>query len=131
MRKGNCMSVCHNKCAPVPSWFLKRKLRKLKLDELQGKQLDRLISSAVSARHDRVSARGELHGNVAELLREPEFNREKATEAIRTASDRYIDSATKFINIFGEFYDGLESWQQEKLQSMWQKRGCCGVRFRH
>jgi Spy/CpxP family protein refolding chaperone len=131
MNKGNCIPVCHGKRAPVLNWFLKRKLRKLKLGELQRKQLDQLISSAASVRRDRLSAKGELHSNVAELLSAPEFNREKAAEVIRTATAHHIDSATKFIDIFGEFYDGLESWQQEQLQAMWQKRGRCGVRCCH
>jgi len=131
MNKGTCILGHHGKRAPVLNWFLKRKLRRLKLDESQRKQLDKLILSAGSARYDRLSTRDQLHSNVAELLSKPEFNREKAAEVMRTATSHHIDRATKFIDTFGEFYDGLELWQQEQLQAMWQKRGCCTVQYCH
>jgi hypothetical protein len=131
MNKGTCILGCHGKRAPVLNWFFKRKLRKLKLGDSQRKQLDQLIISAESSRHDRLSASDELHSNVAELLSEPEFNRENAAEVIRTATSHHIDRATKFIDTFGEFYDGLDSWQQEQLQAMWKKRGRCAVQCCH
>lgn len=131
MNKGTCILGHHGKRAPVLNWFIKRKLRKLKLDESQRKQLDKLILSAGSARHDRLSTRDQLHSNVAELLSKREFNREKAAEVMRTATGHHVDHATKFIDTFGEFYDGLESWQQEQLQAMWQKRGRCAVQCCH
>ena len=131
MNKGTCISTCHGKRAPVLNWFLKCKLRKLKLGERQRGQLDRVILCAASARHDHLSARGELHSSLAELLSEPEFNREKAAEVMRTATGHHVDRATKLIDTFGEFYDGLDSRQQAQLPTMWQKRGHCAVRCCH
>lgn len=126
-----CKSACHCKRSPVLNWLLKRKLRKLKLGERQREQLDQLILSTASARHDHLSARGELHSSLAELLSEPEFNRDKAAEIMRTATGHQVDRATKLIDTFGEFYDGLDSRQQAQLRAMWQKRGRCAVRCCH
>jgi len=126
-----CKSACHCKRSPVLNWLLKRKLRKLKLGEHQREQLDQMILSTASARHDHLSARGELHSGLAELLSEPEFNRDKAAEVMRTATDHQLDRATKLIDTFGEFYDHLDSRQQAQLRAMWKKRGRCAVRCCH
>lgn len=117
--------------SPLRKWLIGRKLRKLKLDDSQIEKLDALFANARPVRNNHPIANDRVQEYIIEIMAEKAFNREKAAELIRTASDQDANRAIATVEAYGEFYLGLESWQQEQVQRMWKKRRHCASRCCH
>lgn len=115
----------------IRKWLIGRKLRKLKLDNSQIDKLDELFAGLRSTTEACFVANIELQQHITELLTEDGFNHDKAANLIHSVADQHTERATEIAVRFGEFYQGLESWQQQQLRAMWQKRRRCASRCCH
>lgn len=131
MNTSNLNARCCSIRSPIRKWLIGRKLRKLKLDDSQIAKLDSLFASASSASKNHDNAKYGVQKSISVMLAEEGFNRKKAVELIHTAAEQHVEHATEIVEAFGEFYQGLEPWQQKQVQAMWQKRRHCTSRRCH
>ena len=119
---------CCRKRSPLRQWLIGRRLRKMKLDDGQVEKLDELFASARTADKESGIGKNELRACISAMITDQAFDREKAAEHINSAVQKRAERMTDIAVAFGEFYQGLEPWQQQQLQALWRKRGHCGSR---
>ena len=131
MNTGTTNTRCCNRPNPIRKWLIGRKLRKLKLRDNQLEQLDALIASTRSTGWACGYDSSKVQRSLIALMTEQDFDHDKAAALIRTAADQQVERATQIAAAFGEFYQGLEAWQQAQLQNVLRKRSRCQSRCCH
>ena len=125
MNMNSFNSHCGTKRNSIAKWLINRRLRKLKLDDKQKEKLDALFATTGSAIKDHRIVKNEVQEHFTAMMAEDGFDRDKAAELIRAAADQHVDRATEIAEAFGDLYETLEPWQQQKVLAMWQKRRHC------
>ena len=110
---------------PIAKWLINRKLRKLKLDDVQKEKLDALFDVASSAYKDHKIEKNEVQEQMTTMLAADGFDRDRTAELIRASADRHADHATEIADAFGDLYETLDPSQQEQVLAMLQKRRHC------
>ena len=122
---------CCRKRRPLRQWLIGRKLRKMKLDDDQAEKLDALFASARTADKESGIGKNELRAYIGEMITDQAFDPERAAERINSAAQQHAERMSNIAVAFGEFYQGLEPWQQQQLQALWHKRRHCVSRCCH
>lgn len=122
-----------NKCRrdrghPIRKWLIGRRLRKLGLDDRQKEQLDALFADACKAGGTPGYGRGEL---LRTMMTEQGFDQGRAEALIRETADRHVRYATETVASFGDFYQGLQPWQQAEIRNLQHRRRRCRTRCCH
>jgi len=107
---------------PIAKWLINRKLRKLKLDDVQKEKLDALFDVTSSAYKDHKIEKNEVQEQMTTMLAAEGFDRDRTAELIRASADRHADHATEIAGAFGDLYEALDPSQQEQVLAMLQKR---------
>ena len=123
------MNTTHTRCGRTRSrfgkWLIYRKLRKLELNESQQQQLDTVFDIADSAYQDRRMSRHAVQQHISDVMTAEGFDRDKAIDLIRSASEQQAARAEEVVQAFGDLYDTLSPEQQEQALAMWEKRRHC------
>ena len=112
-------------CTPVGKWLINRKLRKLKLNDAQKEQLDTVLEIASSAHQEHQLFNTELQQRFTTMMTEDRYDRKKAEELIRKATNQHAEHAAEVAGAFADLYEILAPGQQQQVLAMWQKSRRC------
>jgi len=96
-------------------WITSRISQRLDLNEGQKVKLEALRQSFLGLRQDFVKSRSEGRGVMAELLSEPELDRERAQVQFLEHQEALTGQSGEVIDAVAEFSDSLNPEQRETL----------------
>lgn len=120
MSHKNLLKRCYH------NWMFRRLRKRLQLDLAQQQKLEQLKLELESCGTTCQSSRHAQRDDLAQLLEEERLDRERASDMLQTRVNRIESHGQKLLELFAVFSDSLQPFQRRKLQSMLQRRCCCG-----
>jgi len=99
----------------VVGWIMGRIGRKLRLDSVQRSYLSELFAAMQRTQAFMADIYKDRHGLIAEILAEPELDREKVLQLLIVPERAYRDQLPPLVDVYGRFHDSLSTDQRNRL----------------
>jgi uncharacterized membrane protein len=100
------------------SWMTDKLGRHLELSDIQKNHLDKFRSEVIAITETLKSDRSLYAAEAAELLNQPNLDRERAHTLLMQKQAQLASISSDFIDAFADFSDNLNQHQRDKLQAM-------------
>ena len=122
---------CHHGQSPVNNWIVRRVSRKLQLNEAQSAKLSSLHNTIISSKSYIAETRKDQSSILDDVFSNNGFDRELAIHYLNVPRLAFEEQAPIVIDALGDFYQSLNSRQQDQFRSMFLKHYQQQKRCRH
>lgn len=109
-------------CQMGPERMVERVSERLSLNEAQKAKLQTLGQSLASLRDQWRDKRQGMQNDVLELLRAPDFDRDRATMMLDQRHQAWRERGDELLSQFADFSDSLDADQRTELATMVEER---------
>jgi len=121
---------CNQRHTPMGGWIIHRISKKLQLDEPQKSKLSLLQNTLVSSQSYVADVHKDRNSLLDDIFTDNGFDRESAMHYLNVPRLAFAEQVPALVDALGEFYQCLNSQQQEQLRSLLrknhsQRKRCC------
>ena len=110
-------------------YFLRRTIRKLKLDAEQQRNLESLQAALTEHREHHAENLTNTKAAIGELIKAQSFDRAQANRLAESMNLTHAAHIQELVSCFGNFYDQLDGTQREVLRTKWSEHTRCNKHF--